>query len=142
MRWLFDIYIPFAKKGQRELRSPGSRLLVSLFCLGCAGWLIWLAVRTYLGAPTQDWKGLLILSVPLWGAMYLFYVIYIALFAPGHRVRRGLISVPWLRVLGYLCVPLGFYMLSQGRLDGAIAIVAGLGCLGLAQERKEWTFRD
>lgn len=142
MRWIFDIYLPFAKRGQRELRSPAARLLVSLFCFGVAGSLVWKVFQTYQHAPSHDAVALFYLSVPIWGALYLLYVVYLALFAPGQRVRKGLISAFWLRALGYGLIPLGFWMLSQGRLDGAFAIIAGLACLGLAKQRGEWFFGD
>ncbi|MCG8668450.1 MAG: hypothetical protein MI867_03485 [Pseudomonadales bacterium] len=142
MRWIFDIYLPFAKRSQRELRSPFARMLVSIICLAGAGALLWRTYAVYQANPTEQWLPLLLLLVPVLGALYLVYVVYMALFAPGQRVRKGLISKPWLKILGYTLIPFGFWMLSQGRLDGALAIVAGLACLGLAKQRDDWFFGD
>ena len=142
MRWIFDIYLPFAKRGQRELRSPAARLLVSVFCLAIAGSLVWKVLQTYQSDPSHQPVALFYLGVPIMGALYLLYVVYLALFAPGQRVRKGLISAFWLKVLGYSLIPMGFWMLSQGRLDGAIAIIAGLACLGLSKQRDQWFFGD
>lgn len=142
MRWLIDIYLPFAKRTQKELRSPWARILVSLFCLGCCGWLLWQMVTQYMALPTYDWRALAILSVLFWCALYLLYVVYMVLFASGRRVQKGLISVPYLKFLGYVLVPYGFWMLAHNRLDGALAVVAGLACLGLAQQRSQRFFSD
>lgn len=142
MRWIFDIYMPLAKWGLRELRSPGARFLVSIFCIGAAGVLVWKVLLAYQQSPSSAIPALLILGVPVAGAMYLLYVVYLTLFASGRRVQKGLISPRWLRIYGYGLIPLGFWMLGQGRLDGAFAIVAGLACLGLAQQRGGWFFGD
>ncbi|PIE41277.1 MAG: hypothetical protein CSA49_04250 [Gammaproteobacteria bacterium] len=142
MRWIFDIYLPFAKRSQRELRSPAARLLVSVFCFFIAGVLVWKVFNVYQSDPDNSPGALFYLAVPLLGAAYLLYVVYLALFASGQRVRKGLISVFWLKVLGYSLVPTGFWLLSQGRLDGAVVIIAGLACLGLVKRRGEWFFGD
>lgn len=142
MRWIFDIYMPLARWGLRELRSPWARLLVSVFCLAAVGLLFWKVFLAYSQSPTTAIPALLILGVPIAGALYLLYVVYLTLFAPGRRVQKGLISPRWLRIYGYLLIPLGFWMLGQGRLDGALAIVAGLACIGLAQQRGGWFFGD
>ena len=142
MRWLFDMYLPVARRGQRELRTPLARLLVCLVCLLGAAWLCWLSVHAYLASPTTLMPALLLLTVPLLGALYLLYVMYLVLFASGRRVKQGLIPRPYLRLFGYLLIPFGFWMLSQGRLDGALSVVAGLACLGLARQRSGWSFGD
>lgn len=142
MRWLFDMYMPFARRSQRELRSPMARLLVTLFCCLLIGYLVWLSVSTYLQSPTEELTALLYLGVPLLCAVYLMYVIYLVLFAGGRRVQRGLIATPYLKVLGYLLIPHGFWQLSHGRLDGAVSVVAGLACLGVARQRNQWFFKD
>ena len=142
LRWLFDIYLPFARRGQRELRSPLARLLVSGFCLFGATWLGWLVWHTFHEHPLYQLPALLLLSLPLLGVIFLIYVVYLVLFAPGSRVRKGLIPTPALRFFGYGLIPLGFWMLGQGRLDGAIAVVTGLGALGLARQRSNWSFGD
>ncbi len=142
MRWLFDMYLPVARRSQRELRSPLARLVVSLVCLGGAGWLFWLVARTWLHDPSYHLPALAWLLIPSLGGLYLLYVLCLVLFASGRRIKRGLISRPYLKVFGYTLIPYGFWMLSQGRLDGAISVVAGLACLGLAQQRSGWSFGD
>ena len=119
-----------------------ARLLVTALCLFCAAWLGWLVWHTYLQHPTNELPALLYLGVPVLEMFYLFYVVYLVLFAPGQRVRKGLIPTAALRFFGYGLIPLGFWMLGQGRLDGALAVVTGLGALGLARQRSTWSFRD
>ena len=142
MRWLFDMYLPFAKRGQRELRSPFARFFTAMLSFLGAAWLFWLVVRTYLEQPTDEVGALLWLAVPVMGALYLLYVVYLVLLADGRRVRRGLIAAPYLRLLGVILIPHGFWLLAHGRLDGAISIVAGLACLGVSKQRREWFFGD
>lgn len=142
MRWLFDMYLPVARRSQRELRSPTARLLVSLVCVAGAGWLFWRIAKVWLAHPSYDPVALAWLTLPALGGLYLLYVCSLVLFASGRRINRGLISRPWLRLLGYSLIPFGFWMLSQGRLDGALSVVAGLACLGLARQRSGWSFAD
>ena len=142
MRWLFDAYLPIARRSQRELRSPMARLLVLAFCLVCTVWLVWLVIKVWWQHPTDDLRALAWLLIPILGAAYLLYVMGLVLFASGRRIKRGLISRPWLRILGYSLIPFGMWMLSQNRLDGAVSVVAGLACLGLARQRSDWSFGD
>ena len=142
MRWLFDAYLPIARRSQQELRSPMARLVVSIFCLGAAGWLFWRVFSVWWLFPSDDPKALAWLLLPVLGACYLLYVMGLVLFASGRRIKRGLISRPWLRLLGCSLIPYGFWMLSHDRLDGAVSVVAGLACLGLASQRSGWSFGD